>query len=114
MGDKFSGNGFGRKSSDGSEYTVYDYANWRGYAFAKRPRSKMETKIIAWITFDVLGGIYFIGSIITNINAYLNAAILVVLTVYVVLRSFIRLKRDSVALRKEKFEQMIREKEYFK
>jgi len=69
----------------------------------------METKVIAWITFDVLGGIFVVSNALARINSYLDFAILCILFVYVCARSYIRLKRDMVALRKETWEQDQRE-----
>lgn len=113
MAHHYSDNGTGRKPSDGSEHTIVDFHHWRDYSFRDRPRKRMQTKIIAWITFDVLGGIFVVSNALARINSYIDFAILCILFLYVCARSYIRLKRDMVALKKEQFEQMLREKEYY-
>lgn len=110
MGDKFSDNGNGRSSSIGGKHFIAGYSNWTRNIITQRPISKNEKmKSIADITFHVLGLGFIVGDILTKVNGYLNAIILVILAIYFGVRSYIRLRRDYVALQKEMFEQRQRE-----
>ena len=105
MGDNYSGNGMGRKSSESCDLGIPGYDNWRYYSTAKRPKKQVEMKYVADITFHVLGVGFVIGDIIAKVNGYLNALILIILAIYFAVRSYIKLRRDYVALEKEIFEQ---------
>lgn len=110
MGDHFSNNGNGRTSTISGEQYVPGYSNWTSNIVTKRPRSTNEKmRSIADITFHVLGIGFIASDIITKVNGYLNAIILVILAIYFGVRSYIRLRRDYVALKREMFEQEQRE-----
>lgn len=115
MGDNISNNGLGRESSESCDLGIPGYDNWSFYSFAKRPEKQNEKmKSIADITFHILGVGFIVGDIITKVNNGLNAIILCILAIYFGVRSYIRLRRDYVALRRELFEQEQREREVLK
>lgn len=115
MGNKFSNNGNGRKQSNGGKHFVAGYSDWTSNIIAEGPGSKIERmKQIADISFHILGAGYIAADVIAKMNGFLNTVILLILTVYFGFRSYFRLRREQIALKKEMFEQMQREKEFYK
>lgn len=115
MGDSFHSNGMGRRQSFSDKHFVPGYSNWTSNIITKRPRSKIETmKQIADITFHTLGFGYVAAGIITKVDGVLNTASLVILVIYFGFRSYFKLRREHIAMRKEMFEQMQREKDFYK
>lgn len=103
-----------QESSNGSEYWVPNTVSWRNFITNKRPRRKMQTKLIAFITLDLLGITWIAKSFLEKIDSAKEFIIFVIVLCYAVGRFYIRLRRDQVLLKKEMFEQMEREAKFKK
>lgn len=115
MGDKFSDNENGRSRSFDSEHFIPAYPNWTSNIINHGPNTKIEgMKQLADITFHILGFGYIAADIIAKMNGFLNTGALLILTIYFGFRCYFKVRREQVALKKEMFEQMLREKEYYK
>lgn len=114
MGDNFFNNRMGHKSSNGRYYSVNSYDHWTGNIVTKRPNRKMQAKLIAFITLDLLGITWIAKSLFEKIDSVKELLVFVIVLCYAIGRFYIRLRRDQVLLKKEMFEQMEREAKFKK
>lgn len=109
MGSFISNNGLGHKSSNGSEYSFEDYANWRGYVTTKRPKRKMETKFIVFLFIDLLGVGWGFKTLIDRINNVVELALCLMFLVWGITRYIFYIIKQRQLIRKEDFEHRQRE-----
>jgi hypothetical protein len=109
MGNRSGNNQMGHQSSKGGDLVFHGANNWRGNLTTQRPR-KLETKAIILAVCDILGiSTAFLGWV-NNIDNVKSNILFGVGLAYFLVRLYFYFRRQRVALRKEEFEQKIREK----
>lgn len=98
----------GEPSKNGHDL-LYNHSNWREYVTDKRPRRKMETKVIVWFLLDLLGVTGLGNGIISGVDSAKEAILFILAAAYLFARLIIYVVKNYISIRKELIE--LREKE---
>jgi len=114
MGDNKTFHEFSNGQPSNNKRFVHGATHWSNFVTDKRPERKMQAKLIAFITLDLLGITWVAKSFFEKIDSVKELLVFVIVLCYGVGRFYIRIRRDHVLLKKEMFEQMEREAKFKK
>lgn len=101
MGDYKAMDEMGHKPSKNGHSHVYSPAHWRSYSLSKRPRKKVETKLIGLVLCDLLGFTGILNGILSKIDSWQEVAMALIATLYLLARLVFYVIKNWIAVKKE-------------